>query len=61
MGKHPQNTDSPDSDKLVCLVNQIFKAFPKELYILDCLYYQRGYRDGELAFFGGRPVKKGNN
>ena len=50
-----QNTDSSDSDEVLCLANQIFTAFPKELtglrfYILDCgcIYYQRVFRDGNL-------------
>jgi len=50
-----QNTDSSDSDEVLCLANQIFTAFPKELtglrfYILDCgcIYYQSVFKDGNL-------------
>lgn len=50
-----QNVDSPDSDKISWLANQIFTASPQEVtglkfYILDydCICYQRVYRNGEL-------------
>ena len=55
MEKHQQNIDSPHSDKLTWLANEIFKAFPQEVtglkfYILDCgcIYYQRVFSDGSL-------------
>ena len=55
MEKHQQSTDSPDSDTVLWLANEIFTTFPKELtglrfYILDCgsIYYQRVFRDGNL-------------
>ncbi len=55
MENHQQNIDTPDSDKITWLANEIFTAFSKELtglkfYILDCgcIYYQRVLRDGNL-------------
>jgi len=55
MEKGQENINSPYSDKLILLANQIFTAFPQEviglkLYVLDCgcIYYQRVFRDGDL-------------
>ena len=52
---HQQNADSSDSNKTLCLANQIFTAFPQDVtglrfYLLDCgcIYYQRVFRDGNL-------------
>ena len=55
MRKHQQNIDTPDSDKVLWLANQIFSAFSQEvtglkLYVLDCgcIFYQRVFKDGGL-------------
>jgi hypothetical protein len=55
MEKQQQNIDTPDSDKITWLANEIFKAFPRgisglKFYILDCgcIYYQRVYRNADL-------------
>ena len=51
-----QNTDPQESDNVTWLASEIFKAFPQEctglkLYSLDCrcIYYQRGFWDGNLS------------
>jgi hypothetical protein len=53
--RQQRNIDTPDSDKITWLANQIFSAFPKEdtglkFYALDCgcIYYHRVYKDGDL-------------
>ena len=50
-----KNIETPWSDKLTWLANQIFTAFPQgctglRFYILNCgcIYYKRLFRDGEF-------------